>query len=179
MPPILAHACGKIILSGNISNSFGKRGLAVPVDMHIATVWDKSDNTEEGLRIFWVGQREDSIWMISVRKIIKLLEAQVGPLSGKLTVHNTLPLGKGVGSSTAIVVALARCFLGKNCKDDALAIEDIINKGHSGIDFAAIWEARPIVIRKGISYEFADLPTGLHRGFLIDTGRPLEPTSII
>ena len=43
-----------------------------------------------------------------------------------------------MGSSTAIVVALARCFLGRNRKDEALAIEDVINKGHSGIDFAAI-----------------------------------------
>ena len=49
-----------------------------------------------------------------------------------------------MGSSTAIVVALARCFLGENCKEEALAIEDIINKGHSGLDFAVIWEERPI-----------------------------------
>jgi mevalonate kinase len=175
----LAHAYGKIILSGNISNSFGKRGLAVPVDMHIAVVWDKSDYKQEDLRILWVGQSEDSVWMTTVRKIIKLVEAQVGPLSGKLTIRNTLSLGKGMGSSTAIVVALAQCILGNNCKAEALAIEDIINKGHSGIDFAAIWEARPIVIGKRDTYKFTDLPKGLQRGFLVDTGRPVEPTSII
>ena len=83
-----------------------------------------------------------------------------------------------MGSSTAIVVALARCFLGKNCKQEALAIEDIINKGHSGIDFAAIWEERPILIKNG-RYEFTDLPRQLQRGFLVDTGTPVEPTSII
>ena len=178
MPRKLAHACGKIILSGNMSNTFGKRALAVPVDMHITVIWDKSDNTQEGLRIVWAGQREDSVWLTTARKISKLIEARVGRLAGKLTIHNTLPLGKGMGSSTAIVVALARCFLGENCKDEALAIEDIINKGHSGIDFAAIWEERPIVIKKN-SYEFTDLPKQLQHGFLVDTGLPAAPTSII
>lgn len=178
MPRKVGHARGKIILSGNISNSFGKRALAVPVDMHITAEWDKSDNIQEGLHIIWPGQREDGVWLTTVRKICELIEAQVGCLSGKLTIHNTLPLGKGMGSSTALVVALTRCFLGKNCKDEALAIEDIINKGHSGVDFAAIWEERPIVIKSG-SYEFTDLPKGLQRGYLVDTGPPVEPTSII
>jgi mevalonate kinase len=174
----LAHACGKIIISGNVAIKFGKRALAVPVDMHITVTWDKSVHTQEGLRIVWPGQKEAGIWLTTVRKIIKLIEAQIGPLSGKLTIRNTLPLGKGMGSSTAIVVALARCFLGENCKEEALAIEDIINKGHSGIDFAAIWEERPIVITKG-RYEFIELPVQLQHGYLVDTGSPAEPTSII
>jgi len=174
----VAHACGKIIVSGNTSNAFGKRALAVPVNMHITVTWDKSEKPQEGLRIVWAGQREDGVWLTTAQKISKLIEARVGPLSGKLTIHNTLPLGKGMGSSTAIVVALARCFLGENCKDEALAIEDIINRGHSGIDFAAIWEERPIVITRD-TYEFTDLPKGLQHGFLIDTGLPAEPTSII
>ena len=174
----IAHACGKIIISGNVAIRFGKRALAVPVDMHITVTWDKSDNTQEGLRIVWPGQKEDGVWMTTARKICELIEAQVGPLSGKLTIHNTLPLGKGMGSSTAIVVALSRCFLGENCKDEALAIEDIINRGHSGIDFAAIWEERPIVITRD-RYEFIELPKRLQRGFLVDTGLPAAPTSII
>lgn len=173
-----ADACGKIILSGNMANTFGKRALAVPVDMHITATWDKSDDTKEGLSIVWAGQSEDGIWINTARKISELIEARVGRLSGKLTIHNTLPLGKGMGSSTSIVAALARCFLGDNCKKEARAIEDIINEGHSGIDFSVIWEERPIVIRKD-EYEFTDLPTRLQRGFLIDTGLPAAPTSII
>ena len=132
----------------------------------------------KGLRIVWAGRKEDGIWLATTRKIVKLIEARVGPLLGKLTIHNTLPLGKGMGSSTGIVVALARCFLGKDCKDEALAIEDVINQGHSGIDFAAIWEERPIVIQRN-RYEFIDLPKGLQQGFLVDTGLPIAPTSII
>jgi mevalonate kinase len=147
-----------------MANTFGRRALAVPVDMHITAIWDKSDKTQGGLRIVWTGQKEDGVWLTTARKISKLIEARVGRLSGKLTIHNTLPLGKGLGSSTTIVAALARCFFGENCKDEALAIEDVINKGHSGIDFSVVWEERPIVIRKDI-YEFVDLP--------------VEPTSII
>src|SRR5207237_3980205 len=115
------------------------------------------------------------VWLTPTRKMIKLIEARVGRLSSNLTIRNTIPLGKGMGSSTAIVVALARCFLGENCKEEALAIEDVINKGHSGIDFAAIWEERPIVIKRN-SYEFTDLPKGLQHGFLVDTGLPAAPT---
>jgi mevalonate kinase len=178
MPYKVGHACGKIILSGNTANRFGKRALAVPVDMYITVTWEKSDNPKEGVRIVWPGQKEDGIWLTTVRKVTKLIEAQIGPLSGKLTIRNTLPLGKGMGSSTAIVVALARCFLGENCKEEALAIEDIINKGHSGLDFAAIWEERPIVIQRN-SYQFTEVPAGLQRGFLVDTGLPSAPTSII
>jgi mevalonate kinase len=177
MPRIVAHACGKIIVSGNMANTFGRRALAVPVDMHITAVWEKSDNSQDGLRIVWAG-RKDDVWLFTTRKIIELIETQVKLPSGKLTISNTLPLGKGMGSSTAIVVALARCFLGKNCKAEALAIEDVINKGHSGIDFAAIWEERPIVIQRD-RYEFTDLPMGLQHGFLVDTGLPIAPTSII
>lgn len=174
----LANACGKIIVSGNMANTFGKRALAVPVDMHITAAWDKSHDTQEELSIVWAGQSEDGVWINTARKISKLIESRVGPLSGKLTIYNTLPLGKGMGSSTSIVAALARCFLGKNCKDEALAIENIINKGHSGIDFAVIWEERPIVIRKD-KYEFVELPKRLQNAFLVDTGLPAEPTSLI
>jgi len=174
----MGHACGKIILSGNTANRFGKRALAVPVDMHITATWDKTDNTQDGLCIVWRGRKTGGIWLTTVRKITKLIEAQIGSMSGTLTIHNTLDLGKGMGSSTAIVVALARCFLGENCKEEALAIEDIINKDHSGLDFAVIWEERPIVIQ-GNRYEFTELPKGLQRGFLVDTGLPAAPTSII
>ena len=177
-PRKVGRACGKIILSGNTANRFGHRALAVPVDLHITAVWDKSDITQEDLRVVWPGQKEGEVWLTTVRNITKLIEAKTGPLSGKLTIRNTLPLGKGMGSSTAIVVALARCFLGENCKDEALAIEDIINKGHSGLDFAAIWEERPVVIQ-GDKYEFIELPKGLQRGVLVDTGLPTAPTSII
>jgi mevalonate kinase len=178
MPRNVGRACGKIILSGNVALRFGKRALAVPVDLHITAIWDKRDGTEERLRVVWPGHKEDGVWVTTARKITKLIEAQIGPLSGKLTIRNTLPLGKGMGSSTAIVVAIARCFLGKNCKEQALAIEDIINKGHGGIDFAAIWEERPIVISGG-KYEFIELPERLQQGYLVDTGSPAEPTSII
>lgn len=174
----VAHACGKIIVSGNMSNTFGKRALAVPVDMHITATWEKGDAASKELRMTWLGQSDEGVWIATARRIMKLIEARIGTVSGKLTIQNTLPLGKGMGSSTTIVVALARCFLGKHCKEEALAIEDVINKGHSGIDFAAIWEERPIVIKKN-KYEFTDLPKSLQHGYLIDTGLPGKPTSLI
>lgn len=174
----IGHACGKIILSGNTANRFGKRALAVPVGMYITAIWEKSETSGDEIKIIWHKQKSDGVWFATVRRILKLIEAKIGPLTGTLTIRNTLPLGKGMGSSTAIVVALTRCFFGEDCKTDALAIEDVINEGHSGLDFAAIWEERPVVIQ-GNKYEFTELPQGLQRGILVDTGLPIEPTSKI
>jgi hypothetical protein len=178
MPHKIGHACGKIILSGNTANRFGKRALAVPVGMYITAIWQENQNSLSPIKIIWHKQKPNGVWLNTVHKILKLIESKLGPLSGTLTIRNTLPLGKGMGSSTAIVVALSRCFLGENCKDDAMAIEDVINEGHSGLDFAAIWEERPIVIQ-GDKYEFTELPKGLQHGILVDTGLPIEPTSKI
>jgi mevalonate kinase len=173
----VGRACGKIILSGNTANRFGKRALAVPVDLDITATWSGS-NDSEPLHVSWGGHEKEDIWLATVHRILNLIEERIGRLSGELIIRNTLPLGKGMGSSTAIVIALARCFLGKNCKLEALAIEDTINVGHSGLDFASIWEERPLVA-KGASYEFIDLPESLQRGVLVDTGLPTAPTSII
>src|SRR5258708_7254473 len=126
-PRVLAQASGKIILSGNNLNSFVKRALAVPVDIHITAMWNNRNNSHE-------------------------IEPRSGDHSGKRNCHNKIPVGKCMGSSTALVVARARCFLGNNCKDEALDIEAEINRGHSGIDFAPIWERRPIIITGG-TYE--------------------------
>ncbi|HTM09763.1 MAG TPA: hypothetical protein VL754_15355 [Verrucomicrobiae bacterium] len=172
------RACGKIILSGNTANRFGRRALAVPVDMHITAEWEQARATADTLRVLWPGHNEDGLWRVTVRKILRLIEARIGPLAGTVTIRSTLPLGKGMGSSTAIVIALARCFLGQNCKDEARAIEDVVNKGHSGLDFAAIWEERPVVVQND-RYEFTEVPEGLRRGFLIDTGLPVAPTPVI
>ena len=57
MPRKMGRACGKIILSGNTANRFGKRALAVPVDMYITATWDETDNIQDGLRIIWPGRK--------------------------------------------------------------------------------------------------------------------------
>jgi mevalonate kinase len=98
--------------------------------------------------------------------------------NGTLTITHHLPLGKGMGSGTALVIAIAKCLLGDDCKERALAIEDVVDPGHSGIDFQTIWDGHPILFKKGsptvqaaISAEF------LKEGVLIDTGAPGETTA--
>ena len=53
MPRRIGHACGKIILSGNTANRFGKRALAVPVGMYITAIWDKSETSSDEIKIIW------------------------------------------------------------------------------------------------------------------------------
>ena len=96
---------------------------------------------------------------------------------GELLVETDLPLGKGMGSSTALVIATAKALLGSDCRNIALETEDEVNPGHSGMDFAVIWEGKPIRYEKGKSPTPVVLPKDLQsRITLIDTGVPNEQT---
>jgi mevalonate kinase len=160
----IAH--GKIILSGEYAVVFGKRGIAIPSKEKISVRWD--DNPKN-IEILW---KADEQWIDYVKKILNILNIR----TGILTIDCELPLGKGMGSSTALVIALAKCFLGDNCKEKALAIENEVNSGNSGIDFAVIWANQPVLFQKDIVPELITLPDVLSETRLIDTGMPSETT---
>jgi mevalonate kinase len=83
-----------------------------------------------------------------------------------------------MGSSTAVVIAICRCLLGDDRRDDALAIEDIVNPGHSGLDFSVIWMNTPVSFKKGTTPQPVTLDLAfLKRSSLIDTGKPHETTA--
>src|ERR1044071_8895417 len=79
----VGRACGKIILSGNTANRFGKRALAVPVEMYITCIWNETDEIPAKLRILWPGHRGNDIWLRTARKIVALIEVDIGPVAGK------------------------------------------------------------------------------------------------
>ncbi|MFH0769932.1 MAG: hypothetical protein V1926_00990 [Candidatus Peregrinibacteria bacterium] len=100
-----------------------------------------------------------------------------GPFHGTLTIKNHIPLKKGMGSSTALVVAITRCLLGQGKRAEALAIENQVNPGGSGIDFEVIWTEKPILFRKDTEPKPIALPADLLKNaLLIDTGEPNETT---
>ena len=130
-------------------------------------------------------------------RILDAVTKITGPLSGHLTIENTIPIGLGMGSSTALVIAICRCLLekqhsplscrsgrgaggeGKNDepKEIAAAIEDAVNPGHSGLDFAVIWEGKPVKFTKANGPTSVDLDLSfLKKAILIDTGKPNETT---
>ena len=170
-----ASAPGKIILSGEYAVVFGKRGIAIPSKESITVTWTK-DASLSGAEITWKGG-EHPKWIEYAKHILQYLLPYSGPQKGLLLICCDLPLGKGMGSSTSLVIAACRALLGNDCRKIALAIEDQINPGHSGIDFAVIWEAAPILYAKGVEPQIINLPKDiLKNAKLLDSGTPNETT---
>lgn len=177
-----SFAPGKVILSGEYAVVFGESGIAIPAPIGIRATYveesiGKLKTQNSILTIKWLGIKGNDEWDLYLRRIIGLLEQDHPSFHGTLTVMNQLPLQKGLGSSTALVIAVSRALIGKGKEAEALAVEDQLNPGHSGLDFAVIWQGCPLSFRRGQS------PTPLkekildpRHAVLIDTGKPKEPT---
>src|SRR5438876_154310 len=127
----MSFAPGKIILSGEYAVLFGYAGIAVPATVGIEAVFEE-DRADKKILIDW---EDGGPWLPYVAKMIGLFREKNTDLHGKLTIHSALPLGKGMGSSTALVIAAGRALLGENSREATLEIEDALNPGHSGFDF--------------------------------------------
>ncbi|MCA9362553.1 hypothetical protein KC906_04210, partial [Candidatus Kaiserbacteria bacterium] len=165
-------APGKIILSGEYAVLYGYSGIAVPAPLSVSVSFTPGD--EDDIVCDWEANDE---WTEYVQDIINHCVALGNIEPGALHIENQIPLGKGMGSSTAFVIAIAKCLLGDDCKEQAMVIEDAVNPGHSGLDFAVIWNNTPVVFRRGEDPKQIDLPADLLRGaLLIDTGTPDQQT---
>ena len=204
MSPRKSTAPGKMILSGEYAVIFGYPGIAIPASCGVEVMWENTDETPMKIVLSAgtsaeIPPRLDSGQAPSpltgdesyARKIVdQCIQASVGPepdkgrpakrgpSTGTLTIRNQIPVGRGMGSSTALVIAICKCLLRNECKEQALAIENIVNPGNSGLDFAVIWANHPVTFRKGTAPE----PVSLNLDFLkhctlIDTGKPNETTA--
>ncbi|OGJ56141.1 hypothetical protein A2706_02360 [Candidatus Peribacteria bacterium RIFCSPHIGHO2_01_FULL_51_35] len=163
--------CGKIILSGEYAVVFGYPGIATPVSLTIDAEWEAK--TSGGMEILLDERSERD----GARKYIEKILACLGKHQGMLNIRSTIPIGRGMGSSTALVIAITRAILGKDSKSEAMKIEDTMNPGHSGLDFAVIWDQKPVLFRKGFPSDHIQIPKDILNGaFLIDTGKPNETT---
>lgn len=151
---------------------FGYPGIAVPAAMTVEVTWEETGRSpmeirEEGL----IGDEAYA------RRIIDACISKGGPATGTVTIRNYIPVGRGLGSSTALVVALCKCLLGDDEKPQTMLIEDMINPGHSGLDFAVVWGNGPVAFTKGKIPEPIRVPLNfLEKSTLIDTGAPTETT---
>ena len=168
-----ASACGKIILTGEYAVVFEYPGIAVPTMQRVnVSFQEQSEDT-----VVWSNGTMEQ-WKTYALTILQHLRTLHDIPHGTLTITSDLPLGKGMGASTAVVIALARCMLGDDSHDEALSVENALNEGHSGLDFAVIWAEHPLLYKKGEGPRRIELPeTGIDHLVLIDTGSPNETTA--
>lgn len=154
----------------------GYPGLAIPSRETMRVFFTPKRDT--GLTVIWAKDVLHPEWAMYAGRIAECIARFTGcDVRGELVVETDLPLGKGMGSSTALVIAIARTLLGDDCRTQALATEDEMNPGHSGMDFAAIWEERPVLFKKDTVLGHPDLPKDfLPTAKLIDSGMPNETT---
>ena len=176
------QAPGKIILSGEYAVVFGFPGIAIPAPLSLRATFEerigKNRNASDpDLKVQWTGIAGGKEWEEYARSIVRILGERREPFQGTLRIQNGLPLQKGLGSSTALVVAVTRAILGEGKRTEALAAEDKVNPGHSGIDFAVIWEEKPLLFHKETGPQPIALGKDLlSEAVLIDTGTPNETT---
>jgi mevalonate kinase len=169
-----SFAPAKIILSGEYAVIYGYPGIAVPADVGITAMYEENFGRPD-LKIHWSDAHPK--WLVYVQKIINLCAEENRHLFGTLTIECDAPLGKGMGASTALIIAVTRALLGKDCVTIARLIEDELNPGHSGIDFETIWYNQPIEFRKGEESKIIRLEKDLlSDAELINTGTPEEAT---
>ena len=175
-----ASAPGKIILTGEYAVVFGYPGIAVPAPIGMEVTFEEDTSTKE-IKIEWEGATDT--WIKYAQSIIDALLTFHFSLStsphptGAIRIQNQLPLGKGMGSSTTLVITICRCLLGPDCRDQALEVEDAMNPGHSGVDFAVIWKNAPVLFKKGEAPQSINMPQDLLKdAVLIDTGTPEQTT---
>ncbi len=168
---------GKIILSGEYAVVFGGWGIAIPSKETLTCVFDRSPDARESV-IIWNQEGLSEEWMAYAQNIADILAEKTG-VHGVFTITNTLPLGKGMGSSTSLVIAMTRSVLCNDhqSKEVALSIEDQVNVGHSGLDFACIFAHSPVLFKKGTGQDIITIPQLEGKKMtLIDTGTPNEST---
>ncbi len=178
-PPVKitnSFAPGKIIVSGEYAVVFGHQGVAVPTTIGMLATYEESPGAKS-LATHWEGIQPTNEWREFLDEIIRRIEKHRRPVRGVLTIKNHLPLGKGLGSSTALIIAVCRSILGTECQKEARSIEDVLNPGHSGIDFAVIWEKAPVSFTKKDGPKPIPLDHSLlANAVLIDTGKPEQAT---
>lgn len=148
-----ATAAGKVILLGEHGVVYGRHALAVPIPDAVSVSIEAADELSHTLP-------EDFVTCL-------LRELGVGKPNVRINVNARLPFGKGLGSSAAIAVALARAFsehldLGlDDQRVNAIAFESekLAHGTPSGIDNTLSTYARPMLFRTGdgVQVDFLDV----------------------
>lgn len=187
MPAITASAPGKIILFGEHAVVYGQPAIAVPVTHVRAEAMIAPAPEGESARIFAPGvgldARVDDLPLshpltAALRGVLSACGVAEPP-PFNLTIQSTIPVAGGMGSGTAVSVAVIRAFsafLGRSLPDEqvnaiAYEVEKLHHGTPSGIDNTVITYARPVYFVRGQPIETLSVPVPFPL-IIADTGIP-------
>lgn len=158
------RASGKLILAGEHAVVHGHPAVAFAVDL--------------GSEVTLTPHQGPTVVDAPVvdARLQAAIEQVVGPTGWRVGLSSTLPIGRGMGSSASIGVALVRAWrdaqgLGDgSCFDEALAFEQHFHGTPSGVDVAVSDRGGVLRFRKGPPPEFVSLPAPDWTAVVIDSG---------
>lgn len=171
MPAVIASAPGKIILFGEHAVVYGRPAIAVPVTHVQAKASITADPAGLPGRIQIRARDIDLETDLSALPADHPLALAVSGVAAqlgierfpalRLQVHSNIPIASGLGSGTAVSVAIARvlsAFLGYPLDDDqvshiAYRVDQKLHGTPSGIDNTVITYAQPVYFVRGQPFQ--------------------------
>lgn len=185
------HAAGKIILMGEHAVVYGYPAIALPfsaVQVQV-TVEAKGDSLELSCALYrGLVHEMPRVWE-SLKHAIRLSLYRLGAPTDPglyIEIHSTIPPERGMGSSAAVAVAIARAlfaFYGKDLSDQELweivqSAEAIAHGNPSGVDAAITSGQEPIWFVKGGTLEPLELRLAAYL-IVADTGKMGQTLSAV
>jgi hydroxymethylglutaryl-CoA reductase len=162
----MGTAAGKVILLGEHAAVYGKHALALPIPGAVTATVHESENLTLEVPDWKLSReisRDTSGVDAAVRRILENLGVRQRGFT--IRVRSALPRAMGLGSSAAFAVAIVRAFdrlLGlslddKRVNEIAFDCEKLAHGNPSGVDNTLATFARPILFRKGDSFQVEEL----------------------
>ena len=160
---------GKLILVGEHAVVYGHPAIAFAVDRGTTVTLARRDGPT---RLNTAGPQDDAL-----REAIALI---LGPHGWTVTLETSLPIGRGMGSSAALSVALVRAKAAHDGHgemtpdavfDAALPLERVFHANPSGLDVAIAARGGAIRYVRATPPELSSLPTPAGHLLVLDTGK--------
>lgn len=173
-------APAKVILSGEHAVVYGKPGLVSAINKTLKfSLWEETIEINDK-NILYISQ--------IVKKYLKKEKIDFVAKQFNFKIESEIPIGRGLGSSSALSVTSAAAFLEfytrrqfekENINDMAFQIEKHFHQNPSGVDNTASCFGGLILYQKNVKIKNLDfkIPKNIEeRLFLIDSGKPKETT---
>ncbi|WP_432362681.1 mevalonate kinase [Sporosarcina sp. UB5] len=171
----------KLILTGEHAVVYGNPAIALPFPLKVEAIIEEIPNGIVVESTVYSGPLEQIPPKLEgikacIHQVLTYLKRPCGRL--KITIHSEIPIGRGLGSSAAIAVAIVRglfSYFETKLPDDTLSTfvhtAEVYSHGNpSGIDMATAMSNTPILFHKGEEIVRLEVARPLH--FVIaDSGK--------